>query len=1023
MQLLRRSILLACLVLPVMQSQALYETITKSADYSFPEQLVLDSQGAGDYIVTNNTSETRTFTFGAIPQNMERLKAIGASDDCGTGSTVSLAGGGSCTLRIGYESDAIGTSSFDSPQICADPKVSYSCAYLPVTHVTTSLAPSDETTLQLISGNAIMAPGETTNWVIKNTGSFPANNVRLRFIKRLESSIDFSTENSSVTACKVVSAGGTCQLHVKLNADASLYGLDSRMKIQGGNTTSLMQSVQVVSSLLHITPAYFVQPTEAAIKLTNNGDLNVTNISVQPVAELTSLHGVSLISSADSCSGTLKPGQSCEFLYKVGATAYGYGDVSINFTPGTASPKTLLSSIVVQNVTPIINPDANKKAQPIQLDNQTGSGSFEVLNNSTFSWLAPRVVYTGTGVTLDTDIPDGCSADNFPNGVPHGSECEVSYHISSKALTDPTQAAAAVTASGTNAKPATAVAYDGTNVNLQPNPSFHHLSDIAVEFTNNTGAPVKINKIDAIPVVDPTTKPQVPSTHVYYCNNSATPCKQAYTQNDVCKVGDTIDSGYGCFLWFEAQPENNLDDNITATANIDMEVESAQGAKITLTTPAVFNYKNSLYIGGEFRRNSTVSPAVPGYFVRYSGNGLSPVMTNDNPGPDGTIHALLYWNGDLYVGGSFTNSDFINSPAIGKWNGATWSQLGSGIIPNGTVYALGVYNDYLIVGGSFSGTTATGGSFSNIAQWNGTVWTDLNGSIFNSNGYIDSIAVDSKNKLVVGGTFAKVRPLGQLAPVSYFAQWAPGNNLWQPHNENNTAEPPDQDYDMDNSVYALLNVPAQPSIQGAALYAVGNFSNVYIENSAQNFGAVNAKYITSYFPGDGSSGSAPSWTAIGTGNYHTANQAGVDWSPGAQVTALAYDNGYVYVGGWFDSMQSQAAGASSESGFNNVGGIHIAYDSDVSKLGSGFAHNGVSALQVFNELGTSSAGSHVLYAGRTDGGIYSYDTNAADKGSLIWNKVTTLYHSLIDNNIYALAFAPSITLPAASSLHVKIQKS
>jgi hypothetical protein len=81
----------------------------------------------------------------------------------------------------------------------------------------------------------------------------------------------------------------------------------------------------------------------------------------------------------------------------------------------------------------------------------------------------------------------------------------------------------------------------------------------------------------------------------------------------------------------------------------------------------------------------------------------------------------------LYAAGQFTNAGGQPAGRIAKWDGASWSPLGSGI--NGTVYALAVYDDgsgagpALIAGGTFA---AAGGQAANfIARWDGQAWGTL----------------------------------------------------------------------------------------------------------------------------------------------------------------------------------------------------------------------------------------------------------------------------------------------------------
>ena len=59
------------------------------------------------------------------------------------------------------------------------------------------------------------------------------------------------------------------------------------------------------------------------------------------------------------------------------------------------------------------------------------------------------------------------------------------------------------------------------------------------------------------------------------------------------------------------------------------------------------------------------------------------------------VASLAVWNDGqgpaLYATGYFTTAGGVTANGIAKWNGSTWSALGSGLVGNG--YALAVYDD------------------------------------------------------------------------------------------------------------------------------------------------------------------------------------------------------------------------------------------------------------------------------------------------------------------------------------------
>src|SRR5262249_54930369 len=88
---------------------------------------------------------------------------------------------------------------------------------------------------------------------------------------------------------------------------------------------------------------------------------------------------------------------------------------------------------------------------------------------------------------------------------------------------------------------------------------------------------------------------------------------------------------------------------------------------------------------------------------------------------DGAVRATTTGNRDLIAGGSFTTAGGVSANYIARWNGTSWSPLGTGM--DNEVYALTVYNGKLIAGGYF--THANGILVDRVAQWDGSSWSPL----------------------------------------------------------------------------------------------------------------------------------------------------------------------------------------------------------------------------------------------------------------------------------------------------------
>ncbi len=255
-----------------------------------------------------------------------------------------------------------------------------------------------------------------------------------------------------------------------------------------------------------------------------------------------------------------------------------------------------------------------------------------------------------------------------------------------------------------------------------------------------------------------------------------------------------------------------------------------RGLNDTVNALAVFDDGTgpALYAGGAFTSANGVSANL---VAKWNGSTWSPLGS----GLGGTypeVQALAVFNdgsGDaLYAGGSFTTAGGVAASCIAKWNGSTWSPLGAGVL--GPVFALAVYDSgtgpALYAGGGFSSAGAVGAHY--VARWNGSNWSALDGGVNSTVFALTSFDDGSGPRLYAGGSFTTAG--GTTA--SKIARW--NGTSWSVLGGG-----------INDTVYALASFDDG---SGAALFAGGIFTAA---------GGVGAGCVAKW------NGSA--WTQLGVG--------------------------------------------------------------------------------------------------------------------------------------------------------------
>jgi trimeric autotransporter adhesin len=123
--------------------------------------------------------------------------------------------------------------------------------------------------------------------------------------------------------------------------------------------------------------------------------------------------------------------------------------------------------------------------------------------------------------------------------------------------------------------------------------------------------------------------------------------------------------------------------------------------------------------------------------------------------------------GNIYIGGEFTSVQGVPASRIAKWNGSSWSALGTGVF--GDVNAIAVNGTDVYVGGSFA--SAGGVTARNAAKWNGTAWSGFGAPLGGGTHEVEAVAIYN-GEVWFGGSFNTA----DGSPANGLVRWD-GNTL------------------------------------------------------------------------------------------------------------------------------------------------------------------------------------------------------------------------------------------------------
>jgi hypothetical protein len=189
-----------------------------------------------------------------------------------------------------------------------------------------------------------------------------------------------------------------------------------------------------------------------------------------------------------------------------------------------------------------------------------------------------------------------------------------------------------------------------------------------------------------------------------------------------------------------------------------------------------------LQVGGSFDHAGLVAAE---YLAAWDGEEWSAVGASPQDGLNGELLASLSFDDGrgggpaLFVGGAFTAAGGTTVDYVARWDGESWSPLGSGL--NGFVRCFAVFDDglgagpKLYAGGDFTASVVPEVALPRIARWNGVAWEPVPGGAFDQPVWSLVVHDDGSGPaLYAGGDFTLVGSVPGTQHVARFdgQQWS-----------------------------------------------------------------------------------------------------------------------------------------------------------------------------------------------------------------------------------------------------------
>ena len=227
----------------------------------------------------------------------------------------------------------------------------------------------------------------------------------------------------------------------------------------------------------------------------------------------------------------------------------------------------------------------------------------------------------------------------------------------------------------------------------------------------------------------------------------------------------------------------------------------------SLLTSDAIGGQNRVYIGGGFE---TIAGQPAGCVAMWDGTALTPIASSMTlVGINPIVPALATFDDgqgggtQLYIGGRFSAIDGVPANMVARWNGTTWSAVGTTLVPRN---AAAEVDCFLVFDDGTGPALYAGGTNLRVnnetinratVKWDGTTWSAVGQALTGRTWSLAAFDDGSGTKLYAGGTQAGVGFIYRLE-----------NNVWVPVDGGASAQ-----------VVRLL-------VDGDTLYAAGSFTTV-----------------------------------------------------------------------------------------------------------------------------------------------------------------------------------------------------